>query len=712
MRTRNRGIGRRAPSPAELEWAVDTAERRSRILYTNARGCWLIVDGLGSICEIGPSWFHFEPDTDVIGRACLDLIHRADRRIANRAFAKALETERGYAECELRVVNSLGVELVVEAHFSNYMNEPLIGGVVVNVQDVTDARKAEIERRVAEERFRLGFEHGAVAMGMCDYQHRLLRVNTALATLLGREQDELLGRSMTEFVHPEDRAGIILDHTMLRDGSSPSYRSERRLLRPDGSVRYVSVDAVAVANEPGVDPYVFAQIQDNTEQREREALLSYQSLHDALTGLANRSLLRDRVERALDRAEARDAMVGLAFVGIDRFTVVNDSLGHSAGDRLLIELAERLSASAGRGDTVARFAGDVFTVVREVTDESDLVAMSERVAVQLAPPFFVGGEELHLSASCGLVLVRPGTSADDALRDGASAMHRAKWRGGGRSEVFNVELRSEVERRFSLEQALAFALERGELRVVYQPIVNLLDGMVVGAEALLRWDHPEQGTVGPAEFIEAAEATGLIVPIGEFVLGEALRQVVEWRASLPGAESMWISVNLSTRQLLFGDIARTCAEAMAAAGAAPDALHLELTESTVMEEVDASINLLNRINDLGVGIAIDDFGTGHSSLSYLDRLPVSTLKIDRSFVASLVEHAESSPVLDAIVSLATSMHLELCAEGVELEHQMDALVDLGCGLAQGYFFARPLSPEDFVAFVNKSVPGRLGLVAP
>jgi len=209
MPTRNRAIGRRAPSPAELEWAVDTAERRSRILYTNARGCWLIVDGLGSICEIGPSWFHFEPDTDVIGRASLDLAHPADRRIAHRAFAAALETEAGRADCELRIVNSLGVELVVEAHFSNYMNEPLIGGVVINVQDVTAARKAEIDRRVAEERFRLGFEHGAVAMGMCDCDHRLLRVNAAFATLLGREPDELLGRAMTEFVHPEDRAAIV-----------------------------------------------------------------------------------------------------------------------------------------------------------------------------------------------------------------------------------------------------------------------------------------------------------------------------------------------------------------------------------------------------------------------------------------------------------------------------------------------------------------------
>jgi diguanylate cyclase (GGDEF)-like protein/PAS domain S-box-containing protein len=448
------------------------------------------------------------------------------------------------------------------------------------------------------------------------------------------------------------------------------------------------------------------------ERKAFEDRLAHSSLHDPLTGLPNRSLLLDRLGHALGRARRAGTGVAILFLDLDGFKVANDSLGHAAGDRLLVALARRLERALRPGDTVARFGGDEFCVLCDDlppgSARSRAVAIGERILGELAEPFSLDGSETFLQASIGIALGPSGAERpDDLLRDADAAMYHAKDSGKGRWVVFDDEMRVQVQNQHATFNALHRAIERDELRVMYQPFVRVTDGDCIGAEALVRWQHPERGLLLPKDFVPLAEHSDLVVALGAWVLEESCRAAAEWSA--PGAAPRSVAVNLSGRQLARPDLADQVAAALDRSGLRPELLWLEITESVLMRDAEGSVEAIERLKALGVRFAIDDFGTGYSSLTYLQRFPVDAVKIDRSFIAGVGSRPGDAAIVVAVLGLAHALGLQVVAEGVERAEQLLTLDELGCDLAQGFLFAPPLPEADFVSRFAPSTRRRLGL---
>jgi diguanylate cyclase (GGDEF)-like protein len=423
-----------------------------------------------------------------------------------------------------------------------------------------------------------------------------------------------------------------------------------------------------------------------------EEEINHQALHDPLTGLPNRVLFQDRLALSLARLERQPGTIAVMFVDVDHFKVINDSLGHDRGDTLLVMIAERLLSAVRPGDTVARFGGDEFVILCErVMGEIEAVGIGERIRELASTPLAMDGRDYVVTVSTGIAVASAHDSSPaDLLRDADAAMYQAKESGRARTSMFADSMRTRAVRRLETELALRRAITHGELRLHYQPIVSLPGGSIAGVEALVRWEHPTDGIISPADFIPIAEETGLIVPLGEWVLGEACRQARTWRQAHPDLAHLTMSVNLSGRQIAQSDLALVVANVLADTGLQADALVLEITESVLMGDAEYAITILQALKGLGVRLSIDDFGTGYSSLSYLKKFPVDALKIDRSFVDDLGSGGEDSAIVLATISLADSLGLSTVAEGVETQEQVDALVAFGCDKGQGYFFSRPL----------------------
>ncbi|MGH9043069.1 MAG: putative bifunctional diguanylate cyclase/phosphodiesterase [Acidimicrobiia bacterium] len=431
--------------------------------------------------------------------------------------------------------------------------------------------------------------------------------------------------------------------------------------------------------------YAWGLVAERTEEL-REA-----AVHDALTGLPNRKLLVDRLDQALARQIRGGRSVALLFLDLDRFKLLNDSRGHAIGDQVLVTVAERLRQVVRPADTVARFGGDEFVVVCEDVDGvADATGLAERIAAALEVPFSLDGGEVFLSVSVGVSMAGPGSSAEELLRDADAAMYRAKEHGRSRIEFFDEGMRTEAGVRLEVQNALHRAVERDELRLLYQPVIDLPTGRMVGVEALLRWAHPEQGVLPPGLFVPMAEELGLIVPIGNWVFAEAARQLAEWQRAAPQQPPLVLAVNLSTRQLREPGLVDTFRRIITETGIDPTGVCLELTETVLMEDPDLYLQPLLDLKALGLRLAVDDFGTGHASLSYLKRFPFDVLKIDRSFVRGLGRDAADTAIVRGVIDLAHALGLEVVAEGIEDREHLVELRALGCDLAQGYHFARPL----------------------
>jgi diguanylate cyclase (GGDEF)-like protein len=431
--------------------------------------------------------------------------------------------------------------------------------------------------------------------------------------------------------------------------------------------------------------------------------MAHQALHDALTGLPNRVLVGERLEQALARSTRSGADVAVLFIDLDRFKLINDSRGHAAGDELLVTVAERLRRVVRAEDVVARFGGDEFVVVVEDRAAAfEASVMAERILAELRQPVIVDGQEVFLSASVGIATSDGTGSPNSLLRDADAAMYRAKEKGRDRAEFFDATMRTEATEHLEIQSALHRAIERDELRVYYQPVIDLVSGAVAGVEALVRWQHPQLGLVPPASFIPLAEDTGLIVPIGAWVLDTATDQLARWRQQSWG-RALTVSVNISARQLRQPELIPALMASLLASGLDPGALCLELTETTFMEDAGSHRETLTGIRELGLGLAIDDFGTGYSSLTYLKRFPVSVLKIDQAFVRGLGEDAADTAIVKSVIDLAHALGLVVVAEGVETVDQLAHLRELGCDLGQGYLFARPQPAEDIEALLEAGV---------
>jgi len=532
--------------------------------------------------------------------------------------------------------------------------------------------------------------HSVDLVEVVDLDHRRLWISPSVESLLGRSQDEMTGASVFDAVLPDDRA--VLEELLARAAETPSepVRAEYRLQTRSGRSVHMDVLAQNLLGNESIAGIVLTSRDVTTRiQRERK-------LFDAVTGLPNRALFLDRLDAALRRSNADPAyLLAVLSLDLDRFKVVNDGLGYDVGDLLLRAVAERLETCLGPLDTLARPGGDEFSLLFEGLAEPDQSRkLAEQVHQALASPFVIAGSEIYTTASIGIATNAKGyDQSAHMLRDAETAMNRAKS-AGQRNETFSTVMHIEALKQVQLDTDLRRAIDREEFSVLYQPIVALDTGELAGFESLVRWRHPDQGTISPAEFIPVAEETGLIAPIDRWVLNRTCEAAALWMGEWGGGSELWFSVNISSTQFSRKDLVQHVEQVLQSSSLRPDQLKLEITESAIMESPEAALKSIEGLQELGVQLALDDFGTGYSSLSYLHRFPFDTLKIDQSFVSRLGQPGEQINIVRTIVALAASMGMEVVAEGIEEKVQWELLKELGCQYGQGYYFARPLSAKD------------------
>ncbi len=557
-----------------------------------------------------------------------------------------------------------------------------------------------IERRLEdpEARYRALIEHvpAVTYVQVVDRADPAVHVSPQVEAMLGNGPEEWLAdrEFFIKLLHPEDRECVLAENLRANQSGEP-FDLEYRLIAREGRTVWVRDEAVLVTDETGRPLYWQGVMIDVTERKALEERLRHQALHDPLTDLPNRSLLLERLGQALVRAERRRKKVAVLFMDLDNFKHVNDSLGHEAGDRLLVEVAARLRSSLRAEDTVARLGGDEFVVLSEnLRDKRGAAAVARRITRALRSTIPLDGHEVIVTASIGIAF---GASCEDRpeelVRGAEIAMYRVKESGKNRSEIFRQEMGDSSSKRLRLEEELRGALERGEFVVHYQPKVIISTGEIVGVEALVRWEHPQRGLLHPVEFVPLAEETGLIMPLGGWVLEEACRQVREWQQRYPSDPPLAVYVNLSARQFSEPDLVGQVVNVLRDTGLEASSLVLEITEGTAMEEAPTTIATLRTLRELGVKLAIDDFGTGYSSLSYLKRFPVDVIKIDRSIVEGLERGPADAAIVSATIAMAHDLGLKAVAEGVETSEQFVKLQTLGCDIGQGYYWWRPCPGE-------------------
>ncbi|HEY6360956.1 MAG TPA: EAL domain-containing protein [Vicinamibacterales bacterium] len=625
-------------------------------------------------------------DIEMPGISGIEVLKTLRERYSAAELPIIMVTARQQSE---DVVEALGLGA------NDYVSKPINFAVAMaRIEAQLSRRQAEAALRESEERYALAARGANDGLWDWDLRSNHIYLSARWKFMVGYEDAEIAGHPDEWFgrVHPDDidrlRAGIA-DHL---EGRTPQFETEHRIRHRDGTYRWMLSRGLSVRDRSG-QAYRMAGSQTDINQGK---------VSDSLTGLPNRLLFIDRLGRSIERTKRhKNYLFAVLFIDLDRFKVVNDSLGHIVGDHLLVAIARRLESDLRSGDTfarlgthptIARVGGDEFTIlIDDIKDVSDAVRVAERIQANLQRPFTIDGHEVFMSASVGIATSATGYEQPEAiLRDADTAMYRAKAWGTARCEVFDTEMRNRAVARLELETALRRAVERQEFQLHYQPIVSLDTGLPNGFEGLIRWRHPERGLVEPGEFIPVAEETGLIQPIGWWVLREACRQMRVWQASLC-AYATTISVNLSGQQFMQSDLIDQIEQILQNTGLDGSSLKLEITESTIIGNIDAVVHTLLRLKELGVQLAIDDFGTGYSSLSYLQHLPIDTLKIDRSFIANM--SADNSEIVRAIVALAHHLRLDVVAEGIETAEQRAQLIEFGCTHGQGYLFSKPVDSE-------------------
>lgn len=577
-------------------------------------------------------------------------------------------------------------------------------GWVLTLHDLTERKEAEAALEESERRYRTVVNTLSEVVFQTDARRRWSLLNPAWTALTGYNIIESLGQPVAEYVHPEDRVRNERESDSLMGSEKDLARYELRLMQSDGAVRWLEVHARPIMSASGVITGISGTLVDITERKRLEEQLLHQAFHDALTGLANRTLFRERVGHALHRATRSSTAHAVLFLDLDNFKKVNDSLGHAAGDELLCGIAKRLVMNVRALDTVARLGGDEFAVLLEDLAHPDEASMiAERILESLRLPILVNGKEVLVGASIGVTPVkRDSESADALLRNADIAMYVAKRQGRGQMVLYSDGMDAATRQRLELEADLYRAVDRNELLVMYQPTVNVMSGRIIGAEALVRWQHPQRGMIHPIEFITIAEETGLILPIGHWVLRQSCRDIRRWQLSDPAYARLSVAVNISARQLQDAQLVEFVAGLLVEHDLHPSTLTLEITESVAMQNTEETIARLEALKELGVRIAIDDFGTGYSSLSYLQRFPIDILKIDRAFVQGIAENADDQALAQTIIQLARTLRLSTVAEGVETVEQLERLRALGCDHAQGFYFARPIPSEQISALLSRS----------
>jgi diguanylate cyclase (GGDEF)-like protein/PAS domain S-box-containing protein len=689
-----------------VERALRLETRQFEQLYENMPLAVLMSDADENVVAVNPAFetlFGFQHD-EVVGRPINQLITPSER--IDEASWLSLRTVRGEAVAQRTVrqrkdgtpvpVEVFGVPVIQEGKVA------LIYGIYV---DQTERLRAEEALRESEEKFRSLAEQSLQGIFVVK-NGRVVYANKMMAEITGFELDEVLDfdqRQLEAIIHPADRSFVNASVNGFEIGDGRvSPQTEYRLITKSGAVIWVlqQTRTVRFDGELGVE----GVLVDITMRKRAEEQLLQSALHDPLTGLPNRASFYDRVDLALERATGRtETPFAVLFLDLDRFKLINDGYGHQAGDRLLVEIAHRLRRAVRPGDTVARLGGDEFTVlIPDVRNQDEAVSVAERIHEALSRPFKIGDQEIFTTASTGIAISSDRyENPDEILRDADIAMYQAKADGRDRHFVYDESMHPLVLSQLHLVNDLRRALERDEFRLHYQPIVDTDSGRIVACEALLRWQHPERGLLPPAEFLTLAEETGLINPIGEWVLRTGCEQALEWKKRLNGVGSPAVSINLFSdqfcRQELVVYIERVLDEIQLPA----DLLQLEITESAIIEVPELAIDVMHRLRNLGVKVYLDDFGTGYSSLAYLQRFAVDTLKIDRGFIQRLDGVGNGSEIVQTIITLARNLGMDALAEGIETREQLGILKDLGCAFGQGYLFAKPMPPGEVIDLIER-----------
>jgi len=578
--------------------------------------------------------------------------------------------------------------------------------------EVSLAHAEHAERHAAvlqesEERFRSAFDYAAIGMALVSQEGRWLQVNRSLCGIVGYSEEELLTTDIQSVTHPEDLGDLLVQQSRLIKGTLPGYQTEQRYMHRLGHEVWSQLSVSRVRDPETQSVRFIFQIQDITDRKRAEARLVHDAFHDGLTGLPNRALFIDHLKLAVARRRRKEyALFSVLFLDLDRFKVVNDSLGHLVGDQLLKAVACKLQTCLRPGDTIARLGGDEFTILLEdIKSNTEAVYVAERIQRELTQAFELEGRTVFASASIGIAPSTTGYERpEDILRDADTAMYYAKSLGGNCHQVFDKSMHVRAVKLMQMHNDLRAAIEREQLVVEYQPIVSLDTFRVIGFEALARWQHDEHGLISPGQFIPIAEETGLILPIGEWILREACSQLRRWQDLYPNALPLTISVNLSGKQFAQPNLIEQIEQVLEETHLTPSSLWLEITESVVIKNVEAASETCKRLRRLGVGLSIDDFGTGYSSLSSLHSFPISTLKIDGSFVSRMDGDNENTEIVRTIMSLAGNLGMDVIAEGVETLEQLTKLRTLGCGKGQGFFFSRPMPATDAENLLIETTP--------
>lgn len=679
------------------ETRVREREARLRGIMENTADAIVTIDAAANVETMNPAalaLFDCDPD-DVPG---LSLGTRLVERDARR-FRAVLSRELGHPERSAASRREFTVRrrdggLVPVAMSMSLMIVDERATFVCVVQDITERRRAEAALRESESRLKLAVTATRSGVWDNDLKTGIRWWSPEFMTTLGYAEDAGATLSPDDLIHPDDLAwvGALRDRYLV--GEVSDYQPVYRLRRADGSWMWVEARGQCLRDGDGVAYRFTGTMTDVTERKRFEEQLMYMATHDSLTGLPNRALLNDRLQHALGVAARSGHRVAALFIDLDRFKLVNDSLGHNVGDSLLREAAEIIRRTVRPTDTVGRLGGDEFLVIIEdLSDPQDAARVAKTVQRNLAHPIVVGGHQLFVASSVGIALGdRDAIDAATLLRHADAAMYSAKASGGNVYRFFIPEMNEAVTERLILERDLRETIENGAFELHFQPKIDVASLRLIGVESLIRWRHPKRGNVPPGDFIPAAEETGLIGAVGEWVVRAAVERLSDWTKR--GVEPLPIAVNVSVRQLTDGAAVTRLREIIERSGVDPALLEIEVTESSMMDNIDAIIETLRSLRALGIRVSIDDFGTGHSSLSYLRRLPINALKIDRSFISDIPDNADDAAITATIIAMGHQLGLTIVAEGIETRLQYDHLLGYACDQAQGYLFARPMAAAD------------------
>ncbi len=690
----------------QLRRATDTqrtSEQRFRTLADQLPVGVFMTDVQGKCHYVNDRWRQLAGLTadQAIGLMWLQAVHPDDREPMMQAWRQAAEQGGEFAANHRLQSPSGRVAWLSTCAVPLRDRAGRVNSYLGASTDIAGLKRTEETLRASESKFRSYFELPLIGIALTGPDKRWWEVNDRLCEILGYRRSQLLRLSWAEITHPDDLAAEIAQFERAMSQRTEGYSMDKRLLRQDGTLIHASVSSRCVRRSNGVVEYFVTVVQDITERKQAEERIQYLAQYDALTGLPNRALLGDRLWQAVLRARRDHGLVGVLLVDLDHFKRINETLGHAAGDRLLRDVVERLQQCVRQCDTISRQGGDEFAVLLpELGAGDDAARIAERILETVAQPYRLDGQELLASCSIGISLCpRDGRSAENLLKSADIALHRAKDMGRNNYQFYLSGATTVARERLSLETHLRHAVAKQELELYYQPKWDFHTSAITGSEALIRWNHSQLGLLSPIRFIPIAEDSGLILQLGEWVLRTAVREIGELHRN--GCAGLLVAVNLSGRQFRQDDLAEMVRRLLEESGFDPACLELELTESILMHHTEDNIATLKAFKEMGARLAIDDFGTGYSSLSYLQRFPVDVLKIDRAFVKDLPGNISSVAIVDAVVTLAHGLGLEVVAEGVETAEQRDFLHAHGCDVGQGFLFGRPMPFAEFKALLMR-----------